>query len=181
MESSILQSILWEAVIGTLARQLQPYMGHPRRRPIVPHRLKLSQDLQWRQLHAPDAISDRSRRCSRPNNHARRHIAEFSYIPTLLLVTLALTAGPTVYIAIAESQTLNQTGPLVHGIVQLFIPIVAAHRMFGDCVAGKSRKYLASQTFKLHGQLPFHDDKTAAMFHSHLESRVWSQIHRSLH
>ena len=95
-------------------------------------------------------------------------IAEFSYIPTtwnntshltrrllFLLVTLALTAGPTVYIAIAESQTLNQTVPLVLGIVQFFISVIAtlifaivpSGRMFGDRVAGKSRKYLASQTF----------------------------------
>ena len=95
-------------------------------------------------------------------------IAEFSYIPTtwnntshltrrllFLLVTLALTAGPTIYIAIAESQTPNQTVPLILGIVQFFISVVAtlifaimpSGRMFGDRVAGKSRKYLASQTF----------------------------------
>jgi 1,3-beta-glucan synthase len=95
-------------------------------------------------------------------------IAEYSYIPTtwnntshlarrllFLLVTLALTAGPTVYIAIAESQTPNQTVPLILGIVQFFISVVAtlifatmpSGRMFGDRVAGKSRKYLASQTF----------------------------------
>jgi 1,3-beta-glucan synthase len=95
-------------------------------------------------------------------------IAEFSYIPTtwnntshltrrllFLLVTFALTAGPTIYIAIAESQTPNQTVPLILGIVQFFISVVAtlifaimpSGRMFGDRVAGKSRKYLASQTF----------------------------------
>ena len=95
-------------------------------------------------------------------------IAEFSYIPTtwnntshltrrllFLLVTLGLTAGPTFYIAIAESRTRNQTVPLILGIVQFFISVVAtlifavvpSGRMFGDRVAGKSRKYLASQTF----------------------------------
>jgi 1,3-beta-glucan synthase len=95
-------------------------------------------------------------------------IAEFSYIPTtwnntshltrrllFLSITLALTAGPTVYIAIAESKTQNQSLPLILGIVQFFISVVAtllfaimpSGRMFGDRVAGKSRKYLASQTF----------------------------------
>jgi len=95
-------------------------------------------------------------------------LAEFSYIPTtwnntshltrrlvFLLITLALTAGPTIYIAIAESKTQNQSLPLILGIVQFFISVVAtllfaimpSGRMFGDRVAGKSRKYLASQTF----------------------------------
>jgi 1,3-beta-glucan synthase len=96
-------------------------------------------------------------------------ITEFSYIPTtwnntshlarrlpFLLITLALTAGPTFYIAIAESHTRNQTVHLILGIVQFFISVVAtlifaimpSGRMFGDHIAGKSRKYLvASQTF----------------------------------
>jgi 1,3-beta-glucan synthase len=95
-------------------------------------------------------------------------IVEFSYIPTtwnstshlarrllFLLITLALTAGPTFYIAIAESQKRNQTVPLILGIVQFSISIVAtltfavipSGRIFGDRVAGESRKYLASQTF----------------------------------
>ncbi|KAM6501060.1 1,3-beta-glucan synthase [Amanita muscaria] len=95
-------------------------------------------------------------------------LAEFSYIPTtwnntshltrrlvFLLITLALTCGPTFYVAIVE---LNGTGgslSLILGIVQFFISVIAtllfavmpSGRMFGDRVAGKSRKYLASQTF----------------------------------
>lgn len=95
-------------------------------------------------------------------------LAEFSYIPTtwnntshltrrliFLMVTLALTAGPTFYIAIAESNSPGGSLALILGIVQFFISVVAtilfallpSGRMFGDRVAGKSRKYLASQTF----------------------------------
>ncbi|KZV72587.1 glycosyltransferase family 48 protein [Peniophora sp. CONT] len=96
-------------------------------------------------------------------------IAEYSYIPTtwnntshltrrmlFLLVTLGLTAGPTVYIAIAENgDSAGGQLALILGIVQFFISVVAtllfaivpSGRMFGDRVAGKSRKYLASQTF----------------------------------
>ncbi|RPD75871.1 1,3-beta-glucan synthase [Lentinus tigrinus ALCF2SS1-7] len=95
-------------------------------------------------------------------------LAEFSYIPTtwnntshltrrllFLAITLALTAGPTFYIAIAESSSPGGSLALILGIVQFFISVVAtllfailpSGRMFGDRVAGKSRKYLASQTF----------------------------------
>jgi 1,3-beta-glucan synthase len=96
-------------------------------------------------------------------------IMEFSYIPTtwnntshlsrrllFLVITLALTSGPTIYIAMAE-KTPGAGGSLalILGIVQFFIAAVAtllfaimpSGRMFGDRVAGKSRKYLASQTF----------------------------------
>ncbi|KAH7903514.1 tRNA synthetases class I-domain-containing protein [Hygrophoropsis aurantiaca] len=97
-------------------------------------------------------------------------IAEFMYIPTtwnnashlttrliFLLVILALTGGPTVYIAYVESRPnpTNSQIPLIVGIVQFFISVVAtitfglfpSGRMFGDRVAGISRKYMASQTF----------------------------------
>lgn len=95
-------------------------------------------------------------------------LAEFSYIPTtwnntshltrrllFLFITLALTAGPTVYIATQNNPANNSSVPLILGIVQFFISVVAtllfgimpSGRMFGDRVAGKSRKYLASQTF----------------------------------
>ncbi|KAG1731889.1 glycosyltransferase family 48 protein [Suillus lakei] len=97
-------------------------------------------------------------------------LAEWMYIPTtwnnashlttrfiFLLVILALTGGPTVYIAYVESRVNPTTSqiPLIVGIVQFFISIVAtiafglfpSGRMFGDRVAGKSRKYMASQTF----------------------------------
>lgn len=95
-------------------------------------------------------------------------IAEFSYIPTtwnnashlttrliFLLVVLALTGAPTIYIAMVDDRRdLNQI-PLIISIVQFFISVVAtisfgiipSGRMFGDRVAGKSRKYMASQTF----------------------------------
>ncbi|TFK52998.1 1,3-beta-glucan synthase [Heliocybe sulcata] len=95
-------------------------------------------------------------------------IAEFSYIPTtwnntshltrrliFLFITLGLTAGPTFYVAIAVGNGSGGSLPLILGIVQFFISVVAtvlfaimpSGRMFGDRVAGKSRKYLASQTF----------------------------------
>ncbi|KAK7014870.1 glycosyltransferase family 48 protein [Favolaschia claudopus] len=96
-------------------------------------------------------------------------LAEYSYIPTtwnntshlttrliFLLVILALTAGPTFYIAMVDGRE-NQTSqiPLIIGIVQFFVSVVVtlifsiipSGRMFGDRVAGKARKYMASQTF----------------------------------
>ncbi|KAF9078383.1 1,3-beta-glucan synthase [Rhodocollybia butyracea] len=95
-------------------------------------------------------------------------LMEFSYIPTtwnntshltrrlvFLLVTLALTSGPTFYVAIVVFNGSAGQLALILGIVQFFISVVAvllfsimpSGRMFGDRVAGKSRKYLASQTF----------------------------------
>ncbi|RDB28250.1 1,3-beta-glucan synthase component FKS1 [Hypsizygus marmoreus] len=97
-------------------------------------------------------------------------LAEFSYIPTtwnnsshltrrlvFLFITLGLTCGPTFYVAIAEHSSSGGGGSLalILGIVQFFISVAAtllfavmpSGRMFGDRVAGKSRKYLASQTF----------------------------------
>ena len=92
-------------------------------------------------------------------------LAEFSYIPTtwnntshltrrliFLVITLALTAGPTFYIAIAESNSPGGSLALILGIVQFFISVVAtllftvlpSGRMFGDRIAGKSHKDLAS-------------------------------------
>ncbi|KAJ7063291.1 1,3-beta-glucan synthase [Mycena amicta] len=95
-------------------------------------------------------------------------VAEYSYIPTtwnnashlttrllFLIVILALTAGPTVYIAKVDGPNQTSQIPLIIAIVQFFISAVAtivfalipSGRMFGDRVAGKSRKYMASQTF----------------------------------
>jgi 1,3-beta-glucan synthase len=95
-------------------------------------------------------------------------IAEFMYIPTtwnnaghlttrfvFLLVILALTAGPTFYIALMDNRQGQTQIPLIVGIVQFFISVVVtvifglipSGRMFGDRVAGKARKYMASQTF----------------------------------
>ncbi|KAG8940078.1 1,3-beta-D-glucan synthase [Tulasnella sp. 424] len=106
-------------------------------------------------------------------------LAEFSFIPTtwnntshlvrrliFLLVTLALTAGPTVYIALYENPKQESKLPVILGIVQFSISVVAtalfsivpSGRMFGNRVAGKSRKYLASQTFT--ASYPVLDRKT---------------------
>jgi len=95
-------------------------------------------------------------------------LAEFAYIPTtwnntshltrrlvFLFITLGLTCGPTFYIAIVEHNNTGGQLSLILGIVQFFISVIAtvlfaimpSGRMFGDRVAGKSRKYLASQTF----------------------------------
>ncbi|KIL69738.1 glycosyltransferase family 48 protein [Amanita muscaria Koide BX008] len=95
-------------------------------------------------------------------------LAEFSYIPTtwnntshlttriiFLLVILALTGGPTVYVALVDGKPNQGQLPLIIAIVQFFISVTAtiafgiipSGRMFGDRVSGKSRKYLASQTF----------------------------------
>ena len=96
-------------------------------------------------------------------------LAKFLYIPTtwnntshithrllFLLVTLALTASPTVYIAIMENQgSSGGSIALILSIAQFFISIgttllfgiMPSGQMFGDRVASTSRKYLASQTF----------------------------------
>ncbi|KAG9034938.1 1,3-beta-D-glucan synthase [Tulasnella sp. JGI-2019a] len=95
-------------------------------------------------------------------------LAEFMFIPTtwnntshlsrrllFLLVTLALTTAPTIYIAMYQDPRQQSSLPLILGMVQFFISLFAtilfgvmpSGRMFGDRVAGKSRKYLASQTF----------------------------------
>ncbi|TFK29933.1 1,3-beta-glucan synthase [Coprinopsis marcescibilis] len=95
-------------------------------------------------------------------------IAEFSYIPTtwnnashlttrliFLLIVLALTGGPTVYIAIVDGRPNQGNIPFIIGVVQFGVSVLAtvafgiipSGRMFGDRVAGKSRKYMASQTF----------------------------------
>lgn len=95
-------------------------------------------------------------------------ISEFTVVPTtwhnashltqrfvFLLAVLALTAGPTVWIVgIDAGRTVNSI-PLIIGILQFFISaavtalfgFIPSGRMFGDRVSGKSRKYLASQTF----------------------------------
>jgi len=95
-------------------------------------------------------------------------ISEFTVVPTtwhnashltqrfiFLLAVLALTAGPTVWIVgIDAGRTVNSI-PLIIGVMQFFISaavtalfgFIPSGRMFGDRVSGKSRKYLASQTF----------------------------------
>jgi len=93
-------------------------------------------------------------------------LAEFSYIPTtwnntshltcqlLFLVTLALTTGPTFYIAIVENQDGGGSLTLILGIAQFFISVaptlfgmMPSSQMFGDQVASRSCKYHVSQTF----------------------------------
>jgi len=95
-------------------------------------------------------------------------VAEFLYIPTtwnnashlttrfvFLLVILALTAGPTVYLAMIDGIPTQSKLPLYLGMAQFCLSVVVTFvfaivpsgRMFGDRVAGKSRKYMASQTF----------------------------------
>lgn len=95
-------------------------------------------------------------------------LAEFSYIPTtwnntshltrrllFLLVALAVTVAPTFYIALTDNPKSKSNVPLIIAIVQLVISVIVtllfammpSGRMFGDRVAGKARKYLASQTF----------------------------------
>jgi len=103
-------------------------------------------------------------------------VTEFSYIPTtwnnishltrrliFLFITLGLIRGPTFYIAIVEHNGTGGSLALILGIVQFFISVIAtvlfsimpSGRMFGDRVAGKPRKHLASQTFTT--SYPAHD------------------------
>ncbi|KAH9997287.1 1-3-beta-glucan synthase [Russula vinacea] len=95
-------------------------------------------------------------------------LAEFFYIPTtwnnashlttrfiFLLVILAITAVPTVYLAKIDGVPTTSRFPLYLGVAQFCVSIIVtlafgiipSGRMFGDRVAGKSRKYMASQTF----------------------------------
>lgn len=95
-------------------------------------------------------------------------IAEFTLVPTtwnnagllttrmlFLLGVLAITAGPTVWIVAIDAGRTTSSIPLIIGVVQFFVSVAVtalfglmpSGRMFGDRVSGKSRKYLASQTF----------------------------------
>ena len=92
-------------------------------------------------------------------------VAEFSYVPTtwnntshllnrfaFLLVILGITAGPTIYIAFFDqtsfvARIISYVQFAISVAVVLFFSIVPSGRLFGDRVAGKSRKYLANQTF----------------------------------
>ncbi|GJN87989.1 hypothetical protein Rhopal_000944-T1 [Rhodotorula paludigena] len=90
---------------------------------------------------------------------------EYSYVPTTwnntshllrrmvaLLICLGIMIGPTVWIAAARP---TSNAALIVGIVQFVVAVilvvtfsvVPSGRLFGDRVTGKSRKYLASQTF----------------------------------
>ncbi|CAE6478685.1 unnamed protein product [Rhizoctonia solani] len=94
--------------------------------------------------------------------------AEFVFIPTtwnnvshlsrrliFLFIILGLTTSPSFYIFILNDGSDGSSLPLILSITQfvtaviatLLFSIIPPGRMFGDRVAGKSRKYLASQTF----------------------------------
>ena len=96
-------------------------------------------------------------------------ISEFTVVPTtwhnashltqqfiFLLAVLALTAGPTVSIVGIDAGWTVNSIPLIIGVIQIFISaafttlfgFIPSGQMFGDGVSGKSRKYLASQTFR---------------------------------
>ncbi|KAG8971925.1 1,3-beta-D-glucan synthase, partial [Tulasnella sp. 427] len=93
-------------------------------------------------------------------------LAEFMFIPTtwnntshltrrlfFFIVILGIVVAPTFYIIINNKS--KSSIPAIVGAVQLGIAVlvtilfgvVPSGRMFGDRVAGKARKYLASQTF----------------------------------
>ncbi|KAJ2919772.1 hypothetical protein MD484_g740, partial [Candolleomyces efflorescens] len=95
-------------------------------------------------------------------------LVEFCYIPMtwhtkvhltrrllFLLATLGLTGGLTAYVAITESEVNSSAVALAVAKFQFAISVMATFffaitpsgRLCGDRVAGKSRKYLASQTF----------------------------------
>ena len=94
--------------------------------------------------------------------------SEFFFIPTtwnntshltrrllFLIIILGITVAPTVYLCFALSPKAATEVPLIISIVHLGVGVlvtvlfgtVPSGRMFGDRVAGKARKYLASQTF----------------------------------
>ena len=60
MESNLLQDVLRETVVRTLAGQLQWHMGHSHRCLLVLHLLQLPQDLRWYLLHAHEVVSNLS-------------------------------------------------------------------------------------------------------------------------
>ncbi|TRM58686.1 glycosyltransferase family 48 protein [Schizophyllum amplum] len=78
-------------------------------------------------------------------------IAEYTYIPTTWNNASHLTTRLIFYWSSSRSLPV----PLIVAIVQFFVSVVAtlvfaiipSGRMFGDRVAGKSRKHMASQTF----------------------------------
>ncbi|EJD47468.1 1,3-beta-glucan synthase [Auricularia subglabra TFB-10046 SS5] len=92
-------------------------------------------------------------------------VAEFAYIPAtwtnaahllrrllFLLAILAITSCPTIYVALVDAGSsvaiiLASVQFAVAVIATVMFGIIPSGRMFGDRVAGRSRKYLASQTF----------------------------------
>lgn len=64
-------------------------------------------------------------------------------------------ADPMFYVAIGDTPGSSSNVPLIIGIAQFFISVIAtllfnimlSGRIFGDRVAGKDRNYLESQTF----------------------------------
>ncbi|KIJ53707.1 glycosyltransferase family 48 protein [Sphaerobolus stellatus SS14] len=94
-------------------------------------------------------------------------IFEFTYLPTtwnttsiltgrlvFLAICLALTVGPTFYVASTNPDTTSKI-PLIISLVQFGISVcvtilfglLPSGRLITDRVGGKSRRYLASQTF----------------------------------
>ena len=104
-------------------------------------------------------------------HNLEQRIPSYATRVLFLLVILALTAGPTFYIAIVDNRPAPSQIPLYVGIAQFFISVVVtmvfgllpSGRMFGDRVAGKSRKYMASQTFTASYPAPRPRPRTASI------------------
>jgi 1,3-beta-glucan synthase len=170
----LLQDVLRKTVVRSPLREFQSYFRYPHCHVLFLHGIQLAQRLQNArpQFSRNDLVCHCTGRSRRHYHHDHRFIAtlfEFSYIPTtqwnntshlmrcliFLLVTLAITCGPTFYIAIVDSHGTGGSLSLILGIVQCFISAIAmllfsimpSGRMFGDRVRGKLRNYLASQTF----------------------------------
>lgn len=114
----------------------------------------------------PDVNSFHSLVLAHMSFAAGRSLRSPSYIPTswnntshltgrlfALLVCLAATTGPTVYIAMVDSKDDDSNIPVIISIVQLepsvlialAFAIIPSGRMFRDRVTGKSTSYLALQ------------------------------------
>ncbi|KAK7054905.1 1,3-beta-D-glucan synthase [Paramarasmius palmivorus] len=113
----------------------------------------VSSGSRWRRFHDYHAFSH-PRRVQLHSHHMEQRLTSHDRF-IFLLIILALTAGPTFYIAMVDDRPNIGQVPLIIGIVQFFVSVVVticfaiipSGRMFGDRVAGKSRKYMASQTF----------------------------------
>ena len=126
---------------------------------LVLHRLQLPKDLQCRALYICEMVGNCSWQRSSGYYHDRLYNRRvFLYTHHLeqllpshrrllsLIVPLALSAGPTLYMAVVGSRMMNPTVPLILRIIQFFISvttlifaIIPSDRVFGDRAAGKPR------------------------------------------
>ena len=199
MGPGLLQNVLRETVIWTLARQLQPHMGHPHRYVLVLHLLQFPQGLQWVSLDAYEVVSDCSWRCGSNFNHdCRHHCRVFLYT-----YHLEQHLPPHPPPALSRSHTCSHSRPndlysncgkqdtqpngTTYPWNRSVLHLCGCNSYLRHCAVWSNvRRPCCWQVKKVprkpnvHRQLPLHDDKTAVVLLLSLVPRLWLQVHRIL-